>query len=109
LRSTDAALTEKQITALRKAGLDRAGKRLAARLGKAYKPAATSGQITGKFTRHVDLADGRYAVLERERKFTLVKWRQVMERGRGLAMTGRVSGGKISWKFEAQRGRGMIR
>jgi len=102
-------LTLHQAEALRQSGLEKAGAQLADKLGKEYQPAPSQGQITGKFTWHVDLADGRYAVLEREHKFSLVRWRQVMERGRGLSMTGRVNGKKISWKFGAQRARGLAR
>ena len=109
LQTTQQRLTLQQAETLRQAGLVKAGANLAEKLGKEYQPAPTQGQVSGKFSQHVDLADGRYAVLEREHKFSLVRWRQIMERGRGQSITGRVSGNKISWKFGVQRGRGLSR
>lgn len=109
LKASQKHLTLQQTEALRQTGLKHAGAKLAEQLGKEYQPAPTQGQVSGKFSQHVDLADGRYAVLERQHKFTLVRWRHVMERGRGLSMTGNITGKKVSWKFGAQRSRGLSR
>ena len=46
---------------------------------------------------------GKFAVIERQRDFTIVPWRQVLEQRRGMAVSGVVRGGRISWAL----GRGI--
>ena len=77
LQSTEQRLTHQQAEALRLAGIEKAAGKLADKLGKEYQPGPDQGHVTGKFTQHVDLADGPYAVLEREHKFALVSNRPV--------------------------------
>ncbi|KDA04220.1 DUF3363 domain-containing protein, partial [Hyphomonas oceanitis] len=46
---------------------------------------------------------GKFAVIERQRDFTIVPWRQVLEQRRGMAVSGVVRGGRVSWAL----GRGI--
>ena len=109
LASTRQSLTPDQTKALRQTGLKNEADKVAKRLAKTYQTAPTKGQIIGTFTGHVDLADGRYAILEGKHNFTLVRWRQIMERGRGHSMTGQITPKRISWTFGVQNGRGLSR
>jgi hypothetical protein len=45
-------------------------------------------RIEGIYRRHVDLASGRFAVIEKSREFTLVLWRPVLERNLGKSVSG---------------------
>ncbi|HCO22585.1 MAG: hypothetical protein CME97_10195, partial [Hyphomonas sp.] len=45
--------------------------------------------------------------IERHRDFTIVPWRQVLEQRLGMAVSGVVRGGRISWTLG--RGIGMER
>ncbi len=49
--------------------------------------------------RRVDLEGGSYAVVERARDFTLVPWRDVLERNIGKMASGIMRTDGISWQF----------
>ena len=49
--------------------------------------------------RRVDLEGGSYALVERSRDFTLVPWRDVLERNIGKAASGIMRTDGISWQF----------
>jgi type IV secretory pathway VirD2 relaxase len=68
---------------------------------------ATRGgsQIAGIVRRRLDLASGRFAVIETERAFSLVPWRPVLARAMGRRVVGRVGKeGGISWSIGRERG-----
>lgn len=75
--------------------------------GKTYEPLPGHGQISGRYTGTIDRAEGRFAVIERERTFTLAPWRAVLERQRGKAVAGMVRSGAVSWTFGRKRGPGV--
>lgn len=89
---------------LRARALARAAAGLAAELRLAYTPLARGHAVAGRYRRAVDLAGGRFAVIERSRDFTLVPWRPVLERARGHPVSGRWRGGEISWSIGRERG-----
>jgi hypothetical protein len=45
-------------------------------------------RVEGVYRQAVDLASGRFAVIEKSREFTLVPWRSVLERHIGRAVAG---------------------
>src|SRR5690606_9287861 len=90
---------------LRAREIDAAAHRLARDTGLVHKPPSPTGRITGTYHRPVDLASGRYAVIEDKGSFTLIPWKPVLERWRGQAIVGKVAGPKISW--QPTKGRGI--
>jgi hypothetical protein len=60
-------------------------------------------KVQGVYRRHIDLASGRFAVIEKAREFTLVPWRLVLERHQGKQVSGIVRGDGISWTIGRQR------
>jgi hypothetical protein len=60
-------------------------------------------KLQGVYRRHIDLASGRFAVIEKSREFTLVPWRPVLERHLGKEVSGIVRGDSISWTVGRQR------
>lgn len=58
----------------------------------------------GIYRRSVELASGRFAVIEKSREFTLVPWRPVLERSLGKQVAGIARGETISWALGRQRG-----
>ena len=84
---------------LRQRELENAGSRLAQQLGKRFDPARVGERVEGVIARRVDLESGSYAVVERSRDFTLVPWRDVLERKLGQAASGIVRTDGISWQF----------
>ena len=68
-------------------------------------PKADPGmRIEGIYRRHVDLASGRFAVIEKSREFTLVLWRPVLERNLEKSVSGVMRGDAISRTLGRQRG-----
>ena len=95
-----------ELSKLRQMDLDAAGAALAKQMGKGYAPAPVSGRIEGVYRDAVDRPSGRFAVIDRGGDFTLVPWRAVMERSRGMVIAGSMRNGGISWKVAKGRGIG---
>ena len=93
---------------LRRRELARVGAQLSDELGLAYVEAEPGRRIEGIYRQRVDLASGRFAVIERHRVFTLVPWRPVLERNLGKRISGISRGDTISWTLGRERkGRGI--
>ncbi|MES2255532.1 MAG: relaxase/mobilization nuclease RlxS [Pseudomonadota bacterium] len=88
---------------LRRRELARAAVQLAGEVGLPYKEAVSGDRVEGLYRRSLDLASGRYAVIEKTREFTLVPWRSVLERNRGQAVAGIMREDTISWTIGRQR------
>lgn len=89
---------------LRRRELQGVGDRLGEELGKRFAQARNGERIEGRITRRIDFESGSVAVVERSRDFTLVPWRDVLERNIGKAASGIVRTDGISWQFERGRG-----
>ncbi|WP_273418469.1 DUF3363 domain-containing protein [Hyphomonas adhaerens] len=100
-----ARLSAAQKSELLKRDLAQAGRSLSDEIGKPYSPAPDRGNVDGTYREPVSRVSGKFAVLERQRDFTIVPWRQVLEQRRGMAVSGVVRGGRISWTLG--RGIGM--
>ncbi|MEM7662928.1 MAG: DUF3363 domain-containing protein [Pseudomonadota bacterium] len=105
LKDVSDSITDKTLKELEKRDLQDAAKTIAARLGKDYSPAPLSGRISGKYVERLDRPSGRYGVIERAKDFSLVPWREVMDRNLGKQISGIIRGRQISWTLT--RGRGI--
>jgi type IV secretory pathway VirD2 relaxase len=83
--------------------LNSAGARLSRELGKPFEPARTGDRIEGVIVRRVDLESGPHALVERSRDFTLVPWRDVLERNIGKTASGIVRAAGMDWQFGRSR------
>jgi hypothetical protein len=88
---------------LRRRELNRVAGQLSGELGLSYVEIRSGEKVEGVFRRHVDLASGRFAVIEKAREFTLVPWRPVLERSLGKQVSGVARGDTISWTIGRQR------
>jgi type IV secretory pathway VirD2 relaxase len=88
---------------LRRRELARVGAQLSGELGLHYAEAQPGDRIEGVYRRWLDLASGRFAVIEKSREFTLVPWRPVLERNLGREVSGIARGDTISWTLGRQR------
>jgi type IV secretory pathway VirD2 relaxase len=90
---------------LRRRTLDDAGRALAPTLGKDHVAVEERGRVDGTFTRTLLTANGKLAVIERAHDFSLVPWREDLERVRGRMISARLlSGGGIDWTLGRTRG-----
>jgi hypothetical protein len=59
--------------------------------------------VDGVYRRAIDLASGKFAVIEKSREFTLAPWRPVLERHLDQQVSGVMRGDGISWTIGRQR------
>ncbi|WP_326523129.1 DUF3363 domain-containing protein [Sphingomonas sp.] len=88
---------------LRERELATAGGRLSEHLGKPFEPSRMGDRIEGVIARRVDLESGSYGLVERSRDFTLVPWREMLERNIGKAASGIMRADGINWQFGPAR------
>lgn len=91
------------IEVLQRRELQRAAGQLSNELGLSYAEAKPRERIEGAYRRSVELASGRFAVIEKSREFTLVPWRPVLETHLGKQVSGFMRGEGISWTVGRQR------
>ena len=72
--------------------------------GRAYVPTAEGERFEGIYEKHVDLAQGRFAIITKTKEFTLVPWRPELERARGKLMSVKQTGNGIEWTVGKARG-----
>lgn len=94
----------RMLSDLQRAELSKTGKEIAVRQGKPFVETKRGDVIAGIYKRRIDLASGRFAVIENDRNITLAPWRPVLERNLGKEVSGIAHGDKISWSLGRQRG-----
>ena len=99
------SVTEKTLKSLEQLDLTHAGKSLSRDYDKPYRPASSTGKLSGIYRKAIERPSGKYAVIEKSKEFTLVPWRETMDRNLGKSVTGIIKGQTISWTLN--RGRGI--
>ncbi|MFB9075770.1 DUF3363 domain-containing protein [Citricoccus parietis] len=84
---------------LRQRELREAASGSATDLGKRFELVQMGERIEGKIKCRVDLESGSHALVERSRDFTLVPWRDVLDRNIGKAASGIMRADGINWQF----------
>ena len=82
---------------LRGREINGAAKTIAAETGLTHRPVADGGRVTGTYRRDVQLASGRFAMLDDGIGFSLVPWRPVVEQRLGQTITAVVRGSSVTW------------
>jgi len=96
------------LATLKRRELNRVAGQLSGELGLSYAQAIPGERIEGRVIRPVELASGRYALIEKSREFTLVPWRPVLERAIGKQASGIMHEGRpIDWIIGRSRGLGI--
>ena len=80
---------------------------LSRELGLSHHAPLEGEQIIGTFSKTVNLASGKYAVVEKSHEFTLVPWRPEMEPLRGKSIAGKTTAQGIEWEWGPRRGLGI--
>lgn len=99
LRTIREPVTQQILDELTQKDLDKAGASLGPTNGKAYTTAPSSGRIAGTYRGAVERPSGKFAIIERSKDFTLVPWRDVLERANGKTVSGLIRGNSVSWRF----------
>ena len=88
---------------LRRSELAEAGRRIASERNLSYVEAKRGQVIDGVYRHSLDLASGRFAVIDNGRDITLVPWRPVLDRNLGQTVSGIIRGDTVSWTLGRQR------
>ena len=92
---------------LRQRDLRQASQILSSKLGLTHEQPVEGERIEGTFSRSVNLASGKYAVIQKSKEFTLVPWRPELEQFRGKSLSGTTSSQGINWDWNMKRGQGL--
>jgi type IV secretory pathway VirD2 relaxase len=96
------------LNTLRRRELDDVTAQLALQTGLSHRPPTEGDSVSGTYSRRLNLASGRFAMIDDALGFSLVPWRPALERRIGQHVSGVVSaGGAIDWDFSRKRGLGI--
>jgi type IV secretory pathway VirD2 relaxase len=85
----------------------RIGEHLARSRDVPFRAAEDGERVRGTFKQTLQLASGKYALIENALEFTLVPWRPIIERRRGQEISGIMHGTSVSWELGRKRGLGL--
>lgn len=97
-------LARNLLATLRGREIDAAAKTIATETGLAHRPVADGERVTGTYRRSMQLASGRFAMIDDDMGFSLVPWKPVIEQRIGQTMTAVVRGSGVSWEFGRSHG-----
>ncbi|MEP7457624.1 DUF3363 domain-containing protein [Phyllobacterium sp. SB3] len=96
------------IETLRRRELDDVAQRLAAETGRPQSKPEAGEYVTGTYQRRLNLAAGRFAMIDDGLGFSLVPWTPSLEKQLGKHVSGVARGdGGVDWSFGRQRGIGL--
>lgn len=100
-------LARNLLATLRGRDIDSAVRTIAAETGLPHRPAVNGERVTGIYRRDVQLASGRFAMLDDGMGFSLVPWRPLIEQRLGQQVSAVVRGQSVTWQFGRQSGISM--
>ncbi|MEM9369524.1 MAG: DUF3363 domain-containing protein [Pseudomonadota bacterium] len=90
---------------LRQRDLDRAASKIADETGLPFRKSGDGETVAGIYRQRLDLASGRFAMIDDGMGFELVPWKPQLEKHLGQTVTGTVTaGGGIDWSLGRKRG-----
>jgi type IV secretory pathway VirD2 relaxase len=89
---------------LRRRELGEAAARISENARQVYHPAIDGAPVEGTYRQRVDLASGRFMMIDDGLGFTLVPWSPSLERHLGRQVSGIVRSNRIEWRLGRQRG-----
>lgn len=96
------------IATLRRQELARVSANISGDTGAAYAEALPGDRISGIYRRRLDLASGRFAMIDDGLGFQLVPWTRSLEARLGQEVRGAMNpGGGVDWAFGRKRGIGL--
>ncbi len=104
-RGSRVVLARNLLATLRGREIEGAAKTIAAETGLTHRAVADGERVTGTYRRSVQLASGRFAMLDDGKGFSLVPWKPVVEQRMGQQVSAIVRGSSVTWELGRQRGR----
>lgn len=103
-RGQRAKFARSLLSTLRDLELAAASKAIQQQTGLIYRPLRDGEHTSGIYRRSVQLASGRFAMLDDGMGFSLVPWRPVVEQRLGQQVSAVVRGASATWQLGKQRG-----
>ena len=103
-RGQHVILARNLLSTLRDRELTNTGRAIQSQTDQTYKPLRDGEQASGIYRRSVQIASGRFALLDDGMGFSLVPWRPVVEQHLGQQVSAVVRGSSVNWKLGRQRG-----
>ena len=97
-------LARNLLATLRGREIDTTAKTIAGETGLVHRTVADGERVTGTYRRSVQLASGRFAMLDDGIGFSLVPWKPVIEQRLGRTVSAVMRGSGASWDMGRQRG-----
>lgn len=104
-RGSRVVLARNLLATLRDRELAEVGKVIQHQTGLLHRPLREGERANGIYRRSVQLASGRFAMLDDGMGFSLVPWRPVVEQRLGQQVSAIVRGASVTWELGRQRGR----
>jgi type IV secretory pathway VirD2 relaxase len=104
-RGSRVVLARNLLASLRDRELAEVGKVIQHQTGLLHRPLREGERANGIYRRSVQLASGRFAMLDDGMGFSLVPWRPVVEQRLGQQVSAIVRGSSVTWELGRQRGR----
>jgi len=96
-------LTRNLLAKLRNQELAQVAREIASKSGLQHRPVLDGQRVIGVYRSSVMLSNGRYAVIDDGRTFTLVPWKPVIESLQGREVAGTIQGRDVSWDIGRSR------
>lgn len=96
-------LSRNLLGTLRDRELSEAGRVLQQETGLTYRLTRDGERVSGIYRQSIQLASGRFVMLDDGMGFCLVPWRPVVESREGQQLAAIIHGQSVSWQFERQR------
>ena len=96
-------LARNLLATLRDRDLATAGKSLQDQTGKTYRSMHEGARASGVYRRSIQLASGRFAMLDDGMGFSLVPWKPVIEHRVGQSLSATVRSHTVRWELGRQR------
>ncbi|MGP9826069.1 DUF3363 domain-containing protein [Ectopseudomonas khazarica] len=97
-------LARNLLATLRGRELTTTAREISAQTGMQYRSVVEGQRVSGIYRRSVQLASGRYALLDDGIGFSLVPWKPVIEQRLGQSVSAVIQGNSVSWQLGRQRG-----
>ena len=102
------AFTRDLLEALRRREFDAASARLSAETGLPRIGWVEGDHVAGVYRQRLQLASGRFAMIDNGLGFELVPWKPALQEHVGRQVWGVVQpGGRVAWSFDRTRGLGI--
>jgi hypothetical protein len=93
---------------LKGSDLDATARRLSSEIGIPYNPSKSGEYVMGTVRQQLNLASGRYAMIDNGLGFALVPWSPSLDKQLGKHISGVMRGdGGVDWSFGRGRGLGL--